>query len=51
MVGTAEEAVLSKLAEQTDVPFDREQLDEIYGMIDDASFQRVSQRGENRCFR
>ena len=30
--------VLSKLAEQTDVPFDREQLDEIYGMIDDASF-------------
>ena len=37
MVGTAEEAVLSKLAEQTDVPFDREQLDEIYGMIDDAS--------------
>ena len=49
-VGTAEEAVLSKLAEQTDVPFDREQLDEIYGMIDDASFQRVSQRAKIDVF-
>ena len=30
MVGTVEESVLSKIAEQTAVPFDREQLEEIY---------------------
>lgn len=44
MVGTVEESVLSKIAERTDVPFDREQLEEIYMMIDDASFQKISRR-------
>ena len=42
MAGTVEESVLSKIAERTDVPFDREQLEEIYMMIDDASFQKIS---------
>ncbi|OUN22234.1 hypothetical protein B5G34_07170 [Flavonifractor sp. An82] len=37
MVGTVEESLLSKIAERTDVPFDREQLEEIYMMIDDDS--------------
>ena len=50
MVGTVEESVLSKIAEWTDVPFDREQLEEIYMMIDDASFQRISQRAKIHVF-
>ena len=33
MVGTVEESVLSRMAEQTDVPFNREQLEEIYQEI------------------
>ena len=44
MVGTVEKSVLSRIAEQTDVPFNREQLEDIYMMIDDASFQRISRR-------
>lgn len=44
MVGTVEESVLSRITEQTDVPFNREQLEDIYMMIDDASFQRISRR-------
>ena len=44
MVGTVEEPVLGRIAEQTDVPFDREQLEEIYLMIGDASFRRISRR-------
>ena len=44
MVGTVEESVLSRIAEQTDVPFNREQLEEIYLMISDNSFQKISQR-------
>lgn len=50
MVGTVEESVLSKIAEQTDVPFDREQLEEIYRMIDDASFLRLSRRAKIDVF-
>ena len=50
MVGTVKESVLSKIAEQTDVPFDREQLEEIYMMIDDASFQRISRRAKIDVF-
>ena len=50
MVGTVEESVLSKIAERTDVPFDREQLEEIYMMIDDASFQRISRRAKINVF-
>ena len=50
MVGTVEESVLSKIAEQTAVPFDREQLEEIYIMIDDASFQRISRRAKINVF-
>lgn len=42
MAGTVEESVLGKIAEQTDVPFDREQLEEIYMMIDDDSFRKIS---------
>ena len=45
-----EESVLSKIAEQTDVPFDREQLEENYMMIDDASFQRISRRAKIDVF-
>ena len=50
MVGTVEESVLSKIAEWTDVPFDREQLEEIYTMIDDASFQKISRRAKIDVF-
>ena len=50
MMGTVEESVLSKIAERTDVPFDREQLEEIYMMIDDASFQRISRRTKINVF-
>ena len=44
MVGTVEEPVLSRMAEQTNVPFNREQLEEIYLMISDNSFQKISRR-------
>ena len=50
MVGTVEKSVLSKIAERTDVPFDREQLEEIYMMIDDSSFQRISRRAKIDVF-
>ena len=50
MVGTVEKSVLSKIAERTDVPFDREQLEEIYMMIDDSSFQRISRRAKTDVF-
>ena len=50
MMGTVEESVLSKIAERTGVPFDREQLEEIYMMIDDASFQRISRRAKINVF-
>ena len=46
MIGTVEEPVLGKIAEQTDVPFDREQLEELYMMVDDAAFQRISRRAK-----
>lgn len=50
MAGTVEEAVLGKIAEQTDVPFDREQLEEIYMLIDDDSFQKISRRAKIDVF-
>ena len=50
MVGSVEESILSKIAERTSVPFDREQLEEIYRMIDDASFQRISRRAKIDVF-
>ena len=50
MTGTVEESVLGKIAEQTDIPFDREQLEEIYMMIGDDSFQRISRRAKVDVF-
>ena len=50
MVGTVEESALSKIAERTDVPFDREQLEEIYMTIDDASFQKISRQAKIDVF-
>ena len=50
MVAMVEQPLLSKMAEQTTVPFNREQLEEIYMMIDDASFQRISRRGKIDVF-
>ena len=50
MVGTVEESLLSKIAERTDVPFDREQLEEIYMMIDAAAFQQISRRAKIDVF-
>lgn len=50
MVGTVKEPILSELAEQTDVPFNREQLEEIYLMIDDDSFQHISRRAKIDVF-
>lgn len=39
-----EKPVLSKMAEQTGVAFTKEQLEEIYMLIDDASFERISKK-------
>lgn len=50
MIGTVEESVLSRMAEQTDVPFNREQLEEIYLMISDNSFQKISRRAHIDIF-
>lgn len=50
MVAMVEQPLLSKMAEQTTVPFNREQLEEIYMMIDDASFQRISRRAKINVF-
>ena len=50
MVGTVEKSVLSRMAEQTDVPFNREQLEEIYMMIDDDSFRKISRRAKVDVF-
>ena len=50
MVGTVGKSVLSKIAERTDVPFDREQLEEICMLIDDTSFQRISRRAKIDVF-
>lgn len=41
---------IGKIAEQTDVPFDREHLEEIYMMIDDASFRKISRRAKVDVF-
>ena len=46
MIGTVEEPVLGRIAEQTDVPFNREQLEELYMMVDDAAFRRISRRAK-----
>ena len=50
MVAMVEQPLLSKMAEQTTVPFNGEQLEEIYMMIDDASFQRISRRAKIDVF-
>ncbi len=50
MTNLIEKSVLSKMAEQTSVPFDREQLEEIYMLIDDASFERISQKSKIDIF-
>ena len=50
MVTMVDQSLLSKMAEQTSVPFNREQLEEIYMMIDDASFQRISRRAKIDVF-
>lgn len=50
MIGTVKEPILSELAEQTDVPFNRVRLKEIYLMIDDDSFQRISRRAKIDVF-
>lgn len=39
-----EKPVLSKMAEQTSTAFSRQQLEEIYLLIDDDSFERISKR-------
>ena len=42
--------VLSKMAEQTSTAFDRNQLEDIYMLIDDVSFERISKRAEIDIF-
>lgn len=46
MIGTVEESVLSKIAEQTDVPFDGKQREEIHMMIDNVSSPMLSRRAK-----
>ena len=50
MVAMVNQSLLSKMAEQTTVPFNREQLEEIYLMIDDSSFQKISRRSRIDVF-
>lgn len=50
MVAMVEQPLLSKMAEQTSAPFDREQLEEIHMMIDDRSFQKISKRSHIDVF-
>lgn len=39
-----EKPVLSRMAEQTSTAFTKEQLEEVYMLIDDASFERISKK-------
>ena len=39
-----EKPVLSKMAEQTSIAFTKEQMEEIYMLIDDASFEYISKK-------
>lgn len=50
MVAMVDQSLLSKMAEQTTVPFNREQLEEIYLMIDDFSFRKISRRSRIDVF-
>lgn len=50
MVAMVDQSLLSKMAEQTTVPFNREQLEEIYLMIDDSSFHKISKRSRIDVF-
>lgn len=50
MVAMVDQFLLSKMAEQTTVPFNREQLEEIYLMIDDSSFKKISRRSRIDVF-
>lgn len=50
MVTMVDQSLLSKMAEQTSVPFNREQLEEIYLIINDASFRRISRRARIDVF-
>lgn len=42
--------VLSKMAEQTNIAFNREQLEEIHMLIDDTSFERISDKAKVDIF-
>lgn len=44
MVGTVDRTLLGRMAEATDVPFDQAELQEIWGLIDDDTFRRISRR-------
>jgi hypothetical protein len=50
MVSLVEKPVLIKMAEQTSSPFDKEQLEEIYILIEDASFERIAQKAKIDIF-
>ena len=50
MLAMVDQSLLSKMAEQTTVPFNREQLEEIYLMIDDFSFRKISRRSRIDVF-
>lgn len=45
-----EKPVLSKAAEKTSTTFDREQLEEIHMLIDDASFDRIARKAKIDIF-
>ena len=44
MTDTVDKSLLGKIAGQTAVPFNRDQLEEIYLLIDDSAFERISRR-------
>lgn len=50
MTDTVDKSLLGKIAGQTAVPFDRDQLEEIYLLIDDSAFERISRPGGDRYF-
>lgn len=42
--GSIDKKVLGRMAETVSCPFDREQLEELYGMVDDHVFDRISRK-------
>ena len=50
LVALIDEPTLSRMAETASGLFDKDQLEEVYGFLDDASFERISKRAKIDIF-